>query len=797
MKTLENALRYFIIGGLFALPFIIFIVADGVRFPYNLFFPFITGKNLTFRLIVELITGAWLALALVRAEYRPRRSWLLLAFTVFLVVMAIADAQGANPFKSFWSNYERMDGWVTLAHLYALFLVATSVLSTEGLWKRFFHVSIITSVLASLYGFLQIAGVAALGQASGVGLSARVDGTFGNSIYLAVYLLFNIFIAAHLLFEEGEEYWSGFGKIIGACVMAIWTGIVLSLLGNDSAGTIIATILEQGIAVGLAAWFIFLRKKYLLYGVIVLDTFILFCTGTRGTMLGLAGGALLTLFILALAQKSKRIRTIAAGALALVVVLGGLIWLARGTALVHDVGFLDRLASISFTDSTIKSRFLNMHIALQGVKERPIFGWGQENYAIVFDKYYDPDMYGQEPWFDRVHDVVFDWLIAGGIVGFLAYMSLFAAALYGLWRATRASLGNRRIPVFEVSLFTGLMAAYFFHNLTVFDNITSYLMFIFILAYIAWRTSEAEETPHLLAGIELEDALLPFTGAIALIAACVVVWFVNVTPLHQNIALLYAIGVPGGPQTSLDYFKQALSYDSYGEQEVREQLAQVTAQLAAKSDVSNDLKQEYFNLAVTEMQKQEKVSPLDARFPLFEGIVYDSFGDYKDAITALGHAHDLSPKKQTILYQLGMTADAIGNTDQALQYFKEAYDAEPSVPDSQIMYAAELLHAKQDQAAAAIIQQLEETDSATDVRLAQALASRGEYDQIANIWEAHIAKSPSDIQAYFTLAAAYYGGGQPDKAIDALKRAEKASPSSAQQAEQYITQIQSGGVKKQ
>ena len=232
MTLLEKALRYLVLAGLFALPFIIFIVADGVHFPYNLFFPYITGKNLTFRLIVELIFGAWLALAFMRAEYRPRRSWPLLAITVFVAVIAIADAQGANPFKSFWSNFERMDGWVTLIHLWMLFVVATSVITSEGLWRRLFHLVLLTTGIASLYGLLQIIGVAALGQAGGTGLSARVDANFGNPIYLAVYLLFGVFIAALLWYQEGNERWSDMSKIVGGCTLVLWSAVVLSFLGR-------------------------------------------------------------------------------------------------------------------------------------------------------------------------------------------------------------------------------------------------------------------------------------------------------------------------------------------------------------------------------------------------------------------------------------------------------------------------------------------------------------------------------------------------------------------------------------
>ena len=73
-------------------------------------------------------------------------------------------------------------------------------------------------------------------------------------------------------------------------------------------------------------------------------------------------------------------------------------------------------------------------MAIKGFQERPILGWGQENFNYVFNKNYDPGMWGQEQWFDRTHNVILDWLVAGGILGLLAYLSIFFSTLYYVWR---------------------------------------------------------------------------------------------------------------------------------------------------------------------------------------------------------------------------------------------------------------------------------------------------------------------------------------------------------------------------
>ena len=722
------------LAGIFALPFICLLVTT------SLFFPYITCKNFAFRIIVEVITAAWLALALVNPAYRPRRSWVLGTLSIFVVLIAISDAQGANVFKSFLSNFERMDGWITIAHLLLYTVVAASMMQTENMWKRLFWTSLGVSVFLSVVGLLQVAGFVAIGQGSGSGLSARIDATFGNPIYLAVYMLFHIFLAAMLWAQS-------------------WA--------SRSAGDRLAPSISYGT-------------------IIALDTLMLLLTGTRGTTLGLIGGAVLALLIYALVRGSMRTRGIAIVAVCAVVVLGGMLKLGKDTSFVKSVGFLNRLASISLTDSTISSRFINMSIAWQGVKERPIFGWGQENYAIVFDKYYDPRMYGQEQWFDRVHDIIFDWWIAGGTLGLLAYLSIFAALLIALWRSGGFTVAER-------SILTGLLAGYFAHNLTVFDNVTSYILFGTLLAYVVYRSTSARKSELVYTAAVFPRSALPYVTLVTALAVWGVAWFVNQPALAQNRALISAITPHNDVALNLQYFKDAIAYQSFGTQEAREQLSQITAQMA-RSSVPTDMKQRFFDLAVSEMRAQAEVSPLDARFPLFLGTVYGAYGAYKEADASLQKAHELSPDKQSIYYALGQNAWAQGNNAQALEYFKTAYELETGNTDAHIYYVTAAIRAGEDVLAAQAVLSLSASGLAADQRILAAYVARGQIAKAIPLWEARVKVAPDDAQAYFTLAAIYYQNGQPAQAIAALERAKKAIPSVATQADPLIEQIRNGTV---
>jgi tetratricopeptide (TPR) repeat protein len=448
-----------------------------------------------------------------------------------------------------------------------------------------------------------------------------------------------------------------------------------------------------------------------------------------------------------------------------------------------------RLANISANDPTIQSRFINMSMAFKGFKERPILGWGQENYAIVFDKYYDPRMYNAEPWFDRVHDSIFDWLVAGGLLGLVSYLAIFGTALMYLWR-------SKAFRLEESAILIGLLAGYFFHNLFVFDNVTSYILFGTILGYIVWRETDAHKTkPIFAAALPLQS--LGFAAPGAVVLAGILVWSVNVPGIQQNKTLIRALidGSQGKYDVALNDFVAAADIGALGTQEVREQLAQAAAQVSGSS-LPGALKQQYIDTAVAEMKKQEAVSPLDARFPLFLGLIYQSQGNFPAAKEALARSRELSPTKQSIMYQQAQNAMSLNDGNGAIEFFRQAYAVNPNNNDARIYYASFLIRAGNDALAEEILAPIVSNGVAADQRISSAYAARNEYGKIAKIWKARVDARPYDTQAFFTLAAAYYASGDKASAIATLQDVAQKNPSVAQDAQTYIQQIQSATAPK-
>ena len=729
---LNSILRYCLIAGIFIVPFIPLYVSKGM------FFPFIAGKSFAFRVLVELMLGGWLFLVFRDSRYRPRFSWILVAYALLMGVTIVADLFGENLFRSLWSNFERMDGLVNYLHFFAYFLVISSVLNTEKLWTRFFQTTLGASVIMALYSFAQLAGSITINQGG-----VRIDATLGNASYLGLYALFHVFIALVLLAQEKKHT--------------------------------------------------YLRHLY--GGLAILNFVVLINTATRGAVIGFLGGMVLSVTLIIFFEKRHLfLRKISFGFLVATVLLGGLLVGLRDTAIVRSNTAVDRIVALSRVQNVLEeqqqSRFRIWEIGWNGFKEHPILGWGQDNFNLVFSKYYDKRMYGQEPWFDRAHNVVLDHLIDGGALGFLSYFSVFAAALYCLWRKKREN--DPLFTTTEGALFTGLFAAYFFQNLFIFDQFVSYFLFFSVLAFLHFRTTvrnEEEKTDKHNSFGQKEYVI-----AVALIlGTLIVLYFVSMNGIRANRTLLEAMKPQNqGVVQNIEYFKKALAYDhTVGIMETREQLTQ-TAMLVAQSTLPEETKQELFTLAKDGMEKQIEKVPGDARYRMFIGNLFMSYGLLDEAIAQLEEAIKIAPEKQHIYFPLGDAYALKGEVEKALDTFRTAFEIEPKNETAPQLYASFAIRISRDEIAEKLLIPQYGTVLLADPAIINAYFLSGQYGKAATILERIVDEKQKDPQARISLAGVYIELERRQDAITQIEKAIELSPSFKEQGEYFINEIRNG-----
>lgn len=722
---MNKTLRTISIVSAFAVLFVPFIVSS------SLFFPFITGKNFAFRLFVEVGFVSWLILALRDATYRPRVSALLWSFLAFTAVIGLADLFGANAWKSFWSNFERMEGYITILHLLAYFLYVPAIFSTEKLWNRFIATSLGASVAISLFAVFQLLGVFTINQGG-----VRVDATFGNATYLAIYIVFHVFIALIAL----------------------------------------ARARGLGARIGLAA-------------VTLLHLVILYNTATRGAILGALGGLLVAGILITLFdKKEKTLRIVAGSTIGAVILLVLGFFAIQNTQFVAQSQVLSRFAGISWDDTRTQARAFVWPMAIEGWKERPILGWGQENFNYVFNENYDPRMFRHELWFDRTHNALLDWLIVGGVLGLLAYLSLFGSALYLLWRKCPD------ISFTERALLTGLGAAYLFHNLFVFDNITSYIVFVSVLGYIHFRSTRLAK-PLASDTDEVDDGETRIAGAflIALLIASLYFFVYRgyATASHLLNALQAMSYTPARLDIALPEYEKALSYDTLGRPEVIERIVEMVPKVNGSS-ASIEEKQRFFEMGKEALETQLARHPGDARYELFAGSFYTNYGLNANAERHFLEAQKLSPKKQAMLFQLGSFYIGTKQLDKAREAFKQAYDLEPSYDTAAIYYTASLIYAGQEKEAQTFFKERFPNSAMTDDSIVRAYADVGNWKKVIEILRTRIAANPQGLDDRMSLVGAYLKANDRASAIRLIREIITLSPQFREQGEAYIKEIEAG-----
>jgi len=701
--TKNNLIKWTILAGLWGVLLIPFFVAT------SMFFPFITGKNFAFRIIVEIIFALWLYLAFVDANYRPKFSWISVSVGIFVLIMTIADVFAVNPAKAIWSNFERMDGLVTLVHLLMYLFVFGNMMKSEKMWLWFFRSSLISSMFMMIYVLKEWLGTGA----------SRVSVTLGNPIYVAVFFMFNFFFALILVYKDV---------------------IVKSLEDKKPVKTI------------LSNWLTYVYKIAAL-----ICLFGIWRTSTRGVILGLLGGLVVTAIVVAIFEKQhKLVRNSFIGLLVGIAILIGGFLVVKDTQFVQNNVTLKRLADISWSNvqGQGQARQYVWPMAIKGWQERPILGWGQDGFNNIFNKYYDVRMYNQEQWFDRAHNTPLDVLIAGGALGLISYLAIFIASIFVVFKK------RNHFGVTESGLIIGVLAAYFAQNLFVFDNLISYMFFFVVLAYLySIDTNDVKGNSKVFSEDIVNYVVVPI-----LIAVFVpMLWYVNMKPIDANKTLIKAMQTLNqSPEKSLEYFKEVFTANTFGSSEAREQIISFTPQIAAAPTLSTEVKQGFVDLAYTQMQEQIKQTPDDARYQFFMGVFLNNMNQYPLALPHLENAVRLSPNKLAMLFELSKGYAYLGQKQKSLEVAKSAYDLVPTFNDAKISYAAALILNDQESKAREIL---------------------GDTAANENI-----------IRIYMVRASSFIQKGDKQSAILEVQKAIKMVPGFKQQGDSIIKGILDGSV---
>ena len=338
-----------------------------------------------------------------------RKTPLLWQVAGLVGIILIATIFSVTPRVSFWGSYQRLQGTYTTLSYIAIFGSLAANLRRREQVERIILTVILTSLPIGLYGILQRFQIDPVPWGGDV--SRRIAANMGNSIFVAAYLI----LAFPLTL----------GKIVES-----FTAILQD---------------ENGVGKHVARGTIYVFT-------LAIQLIALYLSGSRGPLLGWLSGSLVMLLLLSLYWKKRWLTLGIMGVAGAVLVFLIVFSIPNGPlAGLKGRSGLGRLGNVFELDSGTglvrvliwqgAAELISPHEPLEypdGEKDRfnflrPLIGYGPEGMYVAYNSVYPPKLASIEsrnasP--DRSHNETWDALVTTGVIGLIAYLTVFISIFY-------------------------------------------------------------------------------------------------------------------------------------------------------------------------------------------------------------------------------------------------------------------------------------------------------------------------------------------------------------------------------
>ncbi len=715
----------------------------------NLLFPYISSKQLSFNILMELLLPFWLVLVWKFPDFRPQRSLITWGLLAYLAAILISAFTGVDFNLSFWGDVERLLGFFHITHFLLFYLYLVTAFREKADWYILLGASVLLAVIEAI-----------------IVISGAAIGTIGNTAYVSGYMLFNLYFAVLLILKTPWRWQAPF-----------YIGIILMLIA-------------------------------------------FFKADTSGAVLGLFASLLFLLFLFGFFAAAKRVRR---GSITIFVI--GILLLVALFSQYNQPWFRsnDFLKDLSVNKPSFQTRRLSWEGAARDFHLHPWLGTGFGNYAIIFDRQFDPTFFNYaltETYFDRAHNNLIDIASTTGIIGLLTYLSIFIFAVREWLRALRlsggriqAGSGGRRI--ISLLVLAALLLAYFIQNLAVFDSLATYMGLMIALAYLVFLAQQAkqEQTEENQEGEEKEASLSPLKEFILLgfsfMAVVFVVLAFNVRPwmMLTRVIAAYSEMAAGNASTSFLAYRQAFALNTPLDRDGRTILVNtiinnptIFTYLPA-SNIDENIK-----YSVAMMEKNIKYNPADSLTQMQAAQLYDiasryyseqpsSFKNYSDkALAAAEQAVASSPRRVPtyfVLAQIQANRGDLAKAESALLTAQALLPSYPETPCQLANYYALKSDARfQENLDRCLDSQGNSVSPATLEKGLKYYQDNNKTDYLLRAYRLLAARGSEDPLLYVNLAKAELAGGNLEAALDAAVKAADIDPTLRPAVQAFLQSIQ-------
>ncbi len=661
--------------------------------------------------------------------------WLLAGLAVLLFLSSIFSA---DPLFSFLGSPNRGGGTINFI-FYIIFSVTAFLVFKKDDWQKAWKLSLFTGVLVSLIAIFQAYGLL---KSIFIPFEGRPPSVIGGPIFLATYLLLLVFIA-------------------------------ISLIAKDEN----------------------IRTKIFYIFYIVLFLYVILLTGSRAAYIGLLAGFLYFFFFYSfkfVSAEKKRLLVLSKilALTLLIAAIYGVFYVNYGDKRSEFFKNLEKnkkvqgvLSRLSIQSALNDPRFSAWQVGLKSIKERPILGFGPENFSIGFDKYYDPSLpfisKAWGGWWDRAHNLLLETAVTEGIPAAIIYLSIFIALFWQLQKSkSKEEDKNTQIMMHGIQ---AALIAYFADLFFTFDTFSSYIVFFLLIAYSLHLINNNQTAEN--SQIKKQNSRAfnnPKRRAITIILFCVLLLFLwqnNIKPFFINIQKNIAESFVNNKRCAsafkqMDKIMQQRSFlDSY----LRVQYVSFIKKCAENNPENSAI---YADKGIQLLKEAVKTQPLYTRSWIFLGafstVMASSERDQvkKDELLSqaqsyLDKATELAPNHQEIAQEQAKIEMVKGNYQNMKAAAEKCIALDKSLGECYFTLALSQIYLK-DQSYVNNMKMAEDNRYYTDtavalLQLVNAYAGIEDYKNLAATYEKLIKINTNVAQYHSSLAFTYAQLGEYKK----------------------------------
>jgi O-antigen ligase/Flp pilus assembly protein TadD len=797
----------------------------------SFYYPFMFLKSILFRGAVQVMLLLYVILAAKEPAYRPRLNLISYAVLVWFGVLVLSSLPGISidAWSSWWGDFRRMGGLIMQLHLLAYFFVLSQTLKRERDWLILFTTSLFAGVLMGFSGMVEYLNLKYLYQFPN---ESRVEGAAGNANFFATVMLLDFFLALWLLVrkEKSATY---------ALMARTWL-VLLALLDLFAIGWDL--FMQADITSGLAlpsvavfalllhavslGWFTMCRNVRA--GQIFIGLcgawclFWMYQTQTRGALVGFAGSLLLLSGIYLWVGPSRRWRLVCGGMILFVILAPAVVLINRGSTWVRNHPTLLRYTMLSSQDATAEVRLMAWKASTHAILDRPLLGWGPENFKNAFDLHFPGEIYHSllgEVWEDRAHNLVMDVGVTTGMVGLALYLGLHGLIIVFLWRHW-----VRTKDFADSLMLAALLVAYFVQGLFTFDTINSDVIRLLILAYIAYLYGETGNRtgiarPHIPARSAISWRGWVSVGAAAAIMP--IAWSYAVSQPFSSNRLVRQAHVAEHVLDSqtrtprlvfndalMRLFEEADSYRITGWNDLHELAANYAFEVAQTPYIPAGQKVRAVRMGVDFLEESIRNQPANARNYLYQASLVNGTSDLvaktdpglakslaENVLVRLEQAETLSPTRPQVHFEKSKALLFLGRNDERIQEFAKGVALCPAIKEPHLDLVTLYIAAGRDEAAAAEWKNIKARGfplTAADYdRVLAAYGAGKKFAPMVELYKEQLTRTQGDADILAHLASIYREMGEIELARQTAMQAASLSPKIAGELQSFLDTLKS------